>query len=75
MIQNIYQAKQALLEIMQYYPIYLKSLEIYSTVNSDDIEIDEDSIVINDACKLPSKNPVMKDIEHLPWEKPNNYNL
>ena len=68
MIQNIYQAKQELLEIMKYYPICLKSLGIYSTVNPDDIEIDEDSIVINDACKLPSKKPIMKDIERLPWE-------
>lgn len=68
MIQNVYQAKQELLEIMKYYPIYLKSLGIYSTVNSDDIEIDDNSIVINDACKLPSKKPIMKDIEHLPWE-------
>lgn len=65
MIYNIEHAKQLLLQIIEKYPIYIKSYG--ACIDSKDIEIEGDNIVINDYCKITSANfPV--DNNKLPWE-------
>lgn len=51
-VQNIYQAKQVIVEILQDYPLFLESLGVAKRVNVEDIDIEDEALVIKDATKL-----------------------
>lgn len=51
-VQNIYQAKQVIVEILQEYPLFLESLGVAKRVNVEDINIEDEALVIKDATKL-----------------------
>ena len=51
-VQNIYQAKQVIVEILQEYPLFLESLGVAKRVNVEDIDIEDEALVIKDATKL-----------------------
>jgi len=51
-VQNIYQAKQVIVEILQEYPLFLESLGVAKRVNVKDIDIEDEALVIKDATKL-----------------------
>lgn len=51
-VQNIYQAKRIIVEILQEYPLFLESLGVAKRVNAEDIDIEDEALVIKDATKL-----------------------
>lgn len=51
-VQNIYQAKRIIVEILQDYPLFLESLGVAKRVNVEDIDIEDEALVIKDATKL-----------------------
>lgn len=51
-VQNIYQAKRIIVEILQDYPLFLESLGVAKRVNAEDIDIEDEALVIKDATKL-----------------------
>lgn len=51
-VQNIYQAKRIIAEILQEYPLFLESLGVAKRVNVEDIDIEDEALVIKDATKL-----------------------
>lgn len=55
-VQNIYQAKQIIVEILEEYPLFLESLGVAKRVNPKDISVEEDAMVINNATKLEGIN-------------------